>query len=291
MTVLIPDVSEFQTGATAPDWAGIKTKNGGAAIIRVGYGDAHLDHMFVSNYTALKNNKYKFIGLYQYLVAGQDPVAQAKQFCTWIGPKTAIFPGTVFILDLEEGNGDQQSRAMSWHNTVDTFYGLTAQPLNMRSWLYSYTSFVQTHNLAAVFASNRRTWIAAYQASPPLIGHTLWQSTDGTTGANITAWPGAGRCDTSIFQGDLTTLASMGWQGTVTPPDPPPFHGEWVSAGMQSLSALAAQFKVATSSLLRMTAVHYGFYDPLLAGYINDVHAGKIPPTANLPKGAKVWVN
>jgi len=29
MTILCPDVSEFQSSATAPDWAGIKAKNGG----------------------------------------------------------------------------------------------------------------------------------------------------------------------------------------------------------------------------------------------------------------------
>src|SRR5262249_22645221 len=47
MTVTLPDVSEFQSPASgnAPNWAGIKSQNGGAAIIRVGYGNAHLDGM------------------------------------------------------------------------------------------------------------------------------------------------------------------------------------------------------------------------------------------------------
>ena len=36
MTVKLPDVSEFQSPASgnAPNWAGIKSQNGGAAIIR-----------------------------------------------------------------------------------------------------------------------------------------------------------------------------------------------------------------------------------------------------------------
>jgi hypothetical protein len=48
MTVKLPDVSEFQSPASgnAPNWAGIKSQNGGAAIIRAGYGNAHLDGMF-----------------------------------------------------------------------------------------------------------------------------------------------------------------------------------------------------------------------------------------------------
>ena len=42
MTVTLPDVSEFQSPASgnAPNWPGIKSQSGGAAIIRVGYGDA-----------------------------------------------------------------------------------------------------------------------------------------------------------------------------------------------------------------------------------------------------------
>ena len=87
MTVLLPNVSEFQTGSTTPNWAGIKSQNGGAGIIRVGYGDAHLDHMFVQNYTAMKANGFSFIGLYHYLVAGQDAAQQANQFCQWVGPR------------------------------------------------------------------------------------------------------------------------------------------------------------------------------------------------------------
>ena len=65
MTVKLPDVSEFQSPAsgTAPNWAGIKSQNGGAAIIRVGYGNAHLDGMLVSNRSTIKSLKYPFCGL------------------------------------------------------------------------------------------------------------------------------------------------------------------------------------------------------------------------------------
>ena len=90
---LIPDVSEFQTGQSAPDWAGIKKQNGGAGIIRVGYGTSHLDHMFAANYTATKKNGFAFTGLYQYIVAGQDITAQARAFCSWIGPPVRHLPG------------------------------------------------------------------------------------------------------------------------------------------------------------------------------------------------------
>ena len=148
---LLPDVSEFQTGPSAPDWAGIKRQNGGAAIIRVGYGTSHLDHMFTANYTATKKQGFAFTGLYQYLVAGQDITAQARAFCSWIGPPTAIAPGTVFIADLEEGAGDQSGRANTWLGVVDRFYGLDARPLPARSWLYAGASFAADHGLAPIF--------------------------------------------------------------------------------------------------------------------------------------------
>lgn len=293
MTILLPDVSEFQTGSSAPDWAGIKSKNGGAGIIRVGYGNAHLDHMFVSNYTAMKSHGYKFMGLYQYLRKDQDPVSQAEAFCKWIGPPSAVAPGTVFILDLEEGDGNQAPRAMTWFNSVDTFYGLNDNPVNEKSWLYTYTSFATAHNLTSIFASNRHTWIAAYQTTTPVIGHTLWQSTDGKSGANITNWPGCGKTDTSIHNGTLATLAADAWPAKHTPPPTPPspeFHGEYITAGMFNLADLCAKvLGVSTNTALRMTAVHYGAFEPILAGYINDVMTGKKLFTAPVPKGAKIW--
>jgi hypothetical protein len=224
---LMPDVSEFQTAASgnAPNWAGIKKQNGGAGIIRVGYGNAHLDHMFVSNYTAMKANKFSFIGLYHYVVAGQDITSQANQFCKWIGPASAVFPGTVFIIDMEEGTGNQLSRTNTWLNIVDKFYGLDKLALNLRSWVYSGQSFAVDRGLTPIFNSARHTWVASYKATEAgLLPHTLWQSTNGQVGANITNWSGAGKCDTSIAHLSVPQLAAMGWKGQVKPPvivDPP----------------------------------------------------------------------
>ena len=163
MSTLMPDVSEFQTGNTAPNWAGIKAQNGGAGIIRVGYGNSHLDHMFVSNYTDLKNNHFSFMGLYHYLRSGQDVVSQANAFINWIGPPSALAPGSIPMLDLEEGSGDQSARANQWFSIVDAFYGLDKLPLNQRSWLYSGDNFARIHGLIPLFNSDRHTWVASYQ--------------------------------------------------------------------------------------------------------------------------------
>lgn len=296
----LPDVSEFQSGPSTPDWSGIKHQNGGAGICRVGYGTSHLDRMFVANYTAMKHLEFPFIGLYQYIVAGQDIGAQARSFCNWVGPPSAVHPGTVFMCDLEEGVGNQASRANAWFAAVDHFYGLDAQPLPVRSWLYAGASFAVSAGMAGIFSSQRRTWVASYGAHEPQLGHTLWQSTDGQVGSSITAWAGCGRIDTSIYHGTLAQLASMGWKhfGTppvVKPPAPPPadrrYHGEWACQGQGSLAQLATQLGYPTNTLLRMTAVHFGYYDSILATWLNDVLTGAKPSTTPVPKGAKLWCN
>src|SRR5882672_8788038 len=151
MTVKLPDVSEFQSPASgnAPDWAGIKAQNGGAAIIRVGYGNAHLDKMLVSNRSKIKALKFGFCGLYQYLRAGQDAASQAKAFIGWIGPN--LNKGEIPILDLEEGTGNQAGRAAQWFGIIDAAYHLASLPVNERSWLYSGESFAEEHGLGNMF--------------------------------------------------------------------------------------------------------------------------------------------
>jgi len=212
MTVKLPDVSEFQSPASgnAPNWAGIKSQNGGAAIIRVGYGNAHLDGMLVSNRATIRSLKFGFCGLYQYLRAGQDVVSQANAFINWIGPN--LNEGEIPVLDLEEGAGDQSGRASQWFGIIDDAYRLASLPLSQRSWLYSDQDFAVSAGLAPIFNSARRSWVAAYQASETgLLPHTLWQSTNGQTGTNKTSWSGCGFCDTSLYHGTLASLSGLGW--------------------------------------------------------------------------------
>jgi hypothetical protein len=72
---------------------------------------------------------------------------------------------------------------------------------------------------------------------------------------------------------------------------PAGFHGEWVTKGELSLARLAATFSLKPSTLLRMTAVHYGQFGPELAGYINAIHNGTLRVSAPLPAGSKLWVD
>lgn len=201
MTLLLPDVSEFQPHT---DMRGVKAANGGAAIIRACYGTSHPDAVFAKLRAAASG--FAFLGIYMYLTAAQDAATQAHTFVRLVGH---LGPHEVPVLDLEEGSGNQSARAAAWLGVVDEAFGLSPLPLNKRSWLYSGENFAQEHGLGPLFASPRHTWVAAYRGTEPTIGHSLWQSTNGLAGSHVTSWPGAGHCDTNLYHGTLTQLADL----------------------------------------------------------------------------------
>ena len=203
--LLLPDLSEFTPHA---DMCGIKAENGGAAVIRAAYGTSHPDHVFTALRAAASG--FAFLGIYQYLTAGQDAAAQARVFVKLVGK---LGPHEVPVLDLEEGAGNQAPRAAAWATVVDKAFGLASLPLNKRSWLYSGENFAEEHGLGPIFAGARHTWVAAYGNTEPSLGHTLWQCTDGQVGPHITNWPGAGKCDTNLYHGTLAQLAALAGRG------------------------------------------------------------------------------
>jgi hypothetical protein len=113
---------------------------------------------------------------------------------------------------------------------VDHYFGLDVLPLPQRSWLYTGDSFGQTAGLTGICSSPRHTWVARYSASKPVLGYTLWQCTNGTTGVNITSWPGCGKIDTSITSLTLSQLVAV-TQATAGVSDVPvPAVDSWTDA-------------------------------------------------------------
>jgi hypothetical protein len=276
--ILLPDLSEFQPNA---DMAGIKHANGGAAIIRACYGQAHPDHVFAKLRHDARAAGFAFLGIYQYLVASQGVIAQAQAFCDIAG---VLSPHEVPILDLEEGTGNQAGRAAEWLAVVRDRTGKTP-------WLYSGLSYAETHGLAPIFNGPEiHTWVAAYGFTEPQLGHTLWQCTDGKVGSNITSWPGAGRCDTSVYHGTLEQLAAL---ITPKPPPPPeePVHKTvtHVTAGQLSLAALAAKLQTKPMHILHLTCEPDGF-PPEVAAWGNAVLSGDLDPAAPMPAGMHLRV-
>ena len=192
--VLLADISEWQ-----PDIADAAYLAWSQAIvIRAMYGDAHDDNAWHAGARrdALHTGGAKFIGIYQYLVAGQDAAAQAHALTALLGH---LRPGEKLICDLEEGDGDQGARFRQWSAVLTAAYGRAADP-----WCYSGLDFAATHGVSP-------QWVAAYQPSEPATPHLMWQFTDSFP------VPGVGLADCSRFHGTIGELAAYGWQGS-TPP-------------------------------------------------------------------------
>jgi len=187
--VLLADISEFQADindSTYLLWSG-------AVIIRAAYGAQHDDHAWFGGQRRdlLHQGGAKFVGIYQYIVASQDPARQAAALVNLVG---ALRPGEKLIADIEEGTGNLRDTWRIWSAEIA---GATGD----EPWLYSGLNFAAAHGLSPV------EWVAAYQGAEPVIRHLLWQFTDSFD------VPGVGRCDCSIFHGTIDELASLAHGG------------------------------------------------------------------------------
>jgi hypothetical protein len=205
--VLLADLSEFEPGvADAMYLAWSK-----AIIIRAAYGDAHDDHAWYGGQrrALLHAGGVRFCGIYQYIVAAQDPVAQAEALVRLLGK---LQPGEKVIADIEEGQGSQGARWRAWAGVIRTALGDTP-------WNYSGRYFALDHGLQPV------SWIADYSATEPGVPHQLWQFTDSFQ------VPGVGVADCSVFHGDIDQLAALAFQASKPKPPPPPHPGPAWPAG------------------------------------------------------------
>jgi len=263
--VLMADCSEFQPDIA--DAAYLRWSK--AIIIRALYG-TRVDKAWFggARRDALHAGGARFVGIYAYIRGDQDVTAQAKALISLLG---TLRPGEKVIADIEEGDGSQQARWVTWAKTINASLG---DP----PWDYSGLNYAATHGLQPV------TWVAAYGTREPDPPHQLWQFTDAFT------VPGVGVCDCSVFHGSIDDLAALAFQPAAHPAG---FtgHGEYVTAGQFSLAQLAAKLGVPPSALLRMTVNHYHTFGDPLAEYLNAVHSGTRPASAPLPAGIRLWVD
>lgn len=210
-SVLLADVSEFQPNISDAAYLAWSP----AIVIRAAYGTRTDRAWYGGQRRALLHaGGARFIGIYQYLVAGQDAAAQARQLCSLTG---VLQPGEKLICDLEEGAGNQHARWQAWAQVV-------RDQLGDEPWLYSGLFFGQSAGIAPV------DWVAAYQRAEPSPAHTLWQFTDAFS------VPGVGTCDCSVFHGTIGQLAALAHGGTQ--PVPPP-AASWTENLVNNLPTLS----------------------------------------------------
>jgi hypothetical protein len=210
--VLLGDFSEFQPNIDPSYLAWSK-----AGIVRAAYGDAHDDNAWRGGARRawFHDHGIAYLGMYQYIVAGQDITAQAKVFCALI---REMQPGEDLFADIEEGAGNLQGRWRTWAHIVHSELGWA--PSN-----YSGEFFAAAHGLEPV------DWIAAYGSTEPAPPHRLWQF------SSTYRIPGAGVGDCSVYHGSIADLAATAWQPSAVRPPPvtvitaPPRKGNVVYQG------------------------------------------------------------
>lgn len=198
-SVLLADVSEWEPDiADAAYLAWSK-----AVVIRAAYGAQYDDKAWYNGQRrqALHDGGARFLGIYQYLVAGQDGAAQADALRRLVG---AIRPGEVLIADFEEG---QHAMLTAWYNRMLTLYGPGIRPY---LWTYSGLFFGEAQGAMPV------EWVAAYGQAEPTSPHKLWQFTSSFP------VPGVGSADCSVFHGTIDELAALAYQKPQAQPPPAP---------------------------------------------------------------------
>lgn len=198
----VPDVSEFQQAVNWPQLVAYlrSTYGGAAAIIRLCYGDLHVDGWADRNIEGARAAGADWLAWYLYLVGGRAPAPQAATLGRILLAHGGLRPGECVVIDDEEGAGDQSGRVDEALAEFDAQLK-TPNPAG-EDWWYSGLDFALTHDLAA--ARGRRI-IAAYQASEPAaIAHDLWQFTDRASLPGI-----AGPVDCSVFHGSITDLIQL----------------------------------------------------------------------------------
>lgn len=194
---------------------------------------------------------------------------------------------TADILDIEQGAATT-AVAARWAQHAAANWAAGKRPGQRHPAIYMSLSAVTpvvNALIAGGITQGPRLWIAHWGITAEQAA-TVIHLASGPFPVIGVQYRNAGTYDVSVF--------SKAWLDEVSADPaahPQEFRGEYVTAGMFSLAQLAAKLEVQPATLLRMTAVHYGRFDPGLAVWLNAVHAGTKPPDTPLPKGIRFWVD
>jgi hypothetical protein len=195
---------------------------------------------------------------------------------------------TADVLDVEEGAAPL-GRCAPWAEAAAASFARGTRPGQRSPAIYMSASMVTpvvNALIAGGITEGVSLWIADWDLTEAQ-ARAVVQAAGGPFPVIGVQYRNAGLYDVSVFS--KAWLAAV--SGDPAAPHPAQWHGEYVTAGMFSLAGLAAKLGVPASTLLRMTAVHYGRFDDGLAAWLNDVAAGRKLATHPLPEGIRLWVD
>lgn len=204
------DISEWQSDIDAPTYK----KAGYELIICRTYSGYSPDKKMPGRRDYLRGAGLTGIGWYCYLAASKDPADQARAFINTIGTlKSNEWP----ILDIEEGSGNQTSRAEAFLKVVDQWAGFPGM-------IYASEGFFSAQLNGCSYWKGRPVWVAAYRnsyspdpAGEPKCGQILWQYTDRASVPGV-----SGGVDRNVSRKTVADFMKAARPGGAAPKPPEP---------------------------------------------------------------------
>ena len=116
----------------------------------------------------------------------------------------------------------------------------------------------------------------------------IWQYSDAVSlhsaSVDFNVFLGSGATDIATLVDEFKSVVTTGKL-----PDQSTWH-EVAATGNESLAQIATANSMDVSAMLRATACHYGFYDPVTKDHLDSVFNGTLAATSVVPAGAKMWV-
>jgi len=163
------------------DWQSVVDAGYGFVIIRLGYGNRHLDDKFVDNVNGALVAGLK-IGVYYYSYALDVEAAKTEaQFVQEILQEYGVNPELGIWFDMEDADGYKERQGMPDNQTITDMCSVFICTLNEVGYCYagvyaSYswlTNVIDTSQLGDV-----PIWNAQWGNSNEISGARMWQFTD-----------------------------------------------------------------------------------------------------------------
>lgn len=226
-----------------------------------------------------------------HFLTNEDPTAQAKYCFDNVGSKVAVMAD----VETQTQTGskptlEQNVEFIQAFRNLGGIIHVNYLPQWYWSSVWGSADLAPLKNLDMVLVSSNYSgystnagW-ASYGGWSPAI----WQYSDAVSlhsaSVDCNVFLGSGATDTATLVDEFKSVVTTGKL-----PDQSTWH-EVAATGDESLAQIATANSMDVSAMLRATACHYGFYDPVTRDHLDSVFNGTLAATSVVPAGAKMWV-